>query len=484
MAGVAKKVEPMFSEIRSMVALENVTVRGLDHIPAKNRIVKAERKLQLQFDAVLDKELHEVVKNPSLGRFSIQTDEHSFVVEENQAYFEGYNFLDSNEQTFTINISAMRDANEQEGYMRLAIPIAKSYWVHNLHTYAIQTERSLGGGLMILRFEEGEVHVYNVTDGQTKQQYLIVEPQYVVTQEKLFNIHYAVAIGLGIITGTACFGEAYLLVSKDLVFESYQAISYYSLRETVHSQYTTFTTNMYWVEMLLKMGKYNGYALEMVVDEKGEVKRGLVDWLYVDTYGKIIENMYKYPEIARAAVILLDGTDKALDYQAALYAVALETLCTKLKAVFGLSFSGVIKDKGTWTRIRKPMTKAFRESCSHFGIEKGIEDRISNRIPNLNEISNTDKFKLVIDKLGLKRSPSDDDALEQRNNLLHGELVEKTAEDSTDFDDMYYYSLVLHRLCTAIIFKFAGYHGYLVNNAVLMDRKVACERNEPVLIEI
>ena len=40
MAGVAKKVEPMFSEIRSMVALENVTVSGLDHIPAKNRIVK------------------------------------------------------------------------------------------------------------------------------------------------------------------------------------------------------------------------------------------------------------------------------------------------------------------------------------------------------------------------------------------------------------------------------------------------------------
>ena len=472
MAGVAKKVEPMFSEIRSMVALENVTVSGLDHIPAKNRIVKAERKLQLQFEAVLDKELHEVVKHPSLGRFSIQTDEHSFVVEENQAYFEGYNFLDPNDQTFTINISAMRDANEQEGYMRLAIPIAKSYWVHNLHTYAVQTERSLFGGLMILKFEEGEVHVYYVTDGETKQQCLIVEPQYVVSKEKLFNIHYAVAIGLGIITGTACFGEAYLLVSEDLDFESYRAVSYYSLRETVHSQYTTFTTNMYWVEMLLKMGKYNGYALEMVVDEKGEVKRGLVDWLYVETYGKIIENMYKFPEIARAAVILLDGTNKALDYQAALYAVALETLCTKLKAVFGMSFSGIIKDKGTWTRIRKPLTKAFRESCSPFEIEK------------LNEISNTDKFKLVIDKLGLKRSLSDDEALEQRNNLLHGELVEKTAEDSTDFDDMYYYSLVLHRLCTAIIFKFAGYHGYLVNNAVLMDMKVACERKEPVLIEI
>ena len=130
------------------------------------------------------------------------------------------------------------------------------------------------------------------------------------------------------------------------------------------------------------------------------------------------------------------------------------------------------------------MTKTFRDSCKQFEIDARTSERISNRIGNLNDISNTDKFKLVIEKLGLKTLASDDDAMEQRNNLLHGELVKKTAEDSTDFDDMYYYSLVLHRLCTAIIFKYAGYHGYLVNNAVLMDRKVACERKEPVLIEL
>ena len=247
----------------------------------------------------------------------------------------------------------------------------------------------------------------------------------------------------------------------------------------------TFSTNMYWVEMLLKEGKYNGYALDMVTDEQGEVKSGLVDWMYEETYGQIIVNMYRYPEFARAAIILIDGTDKALDYQAAIYAVALETLCTKLKDIYGMEFGGIINNEnGTWTRIRKPVTKLFRERCEYYGVEKGVEDRIANRIPNLNEISNTDKFNLVIERLGLKKLQSDDDAIGQRNNLLHGNLVDKTAEDSTDFDDMYYYSLVLHRLCSVIIFKFAGYKGYLVNNAVLMDRKVACESREPVLIEI
>lgn len=484
MGHIVKKVEPMFSEIRKLVSMENVSIEGIDHIPTDNRITKGERKLQLSFDAVLNKELHDTVNNPSFGEFLIHTDGHCFVVGENQAYFDGYNFMMTEKQEFNMNICALRDSSEQVGFMRMVLPINRNYWIHNLHTYGIQTEKSLGGGLLILKFDEGEVHVFTVTDGQSKQQYMIVEPQYEVSREVLFNIHYAVATGLGIITGTAYFGEAYVLVANSLAFDSYKAVSYYSLRESVHSQYTTFTTNMYWMDMLLKQGKYNSYALDMITDEKKKVKSGLVDWLYSETYGQIILNMYKYPEFARAAIILLDGSDKALDYQAAMYAVALETLCTKLKSIFNMTFDGIIKDKGTWTRIRKPMTKTFRDSCNHYSIEKKIEDRIANRIPNLNEISNTDKFKLVIAKLGLNTLLSDEDGINQRNNLLHGELVDKTAEDSTDFDDMYYYSLVLHRLCTSIIFKFAGYHGYLVNNAVLMDRKLSCERKEPVLVEI
>lgn len=481
---VVKQVEPMLSEIRGLVSMENVSIEEIEHMPSENRITKADRKLQLTFKAALDKNLHNVVKNPSLGNLHIHAGSRTYKVENNQAYFGGYNFMEPEAQTFTMNISAMRDMAEDDGFMRLVLPISKNYWVHILRTYALKTEKGIGGGLLIITFKEGEIHVFTVTDNETKQQYMVIEPQYEVSKGTLFNIHYAVATGLGIITGTAYFDETYVLVGESLEFDSFKAVSYYSLRETVHSQYVTFSTNMYWVEMLLKQGKHNGYALNMIRDEKGAVKSGLVDWLHEETYGQIIYNMYQYPEFARAAIILIDGTDKALDYQAAMYAVALETLCTKLKDIYKMKFDGIIKDKGTWTRIRKPVTKSFVEACGRYSIDKAIIDKISQKIPKLNDISNADKFKLVIERLGLKTLASDNEAISQRNNLLHGELVEKTSEDSTDFDDMYYYSLVLHRLCSAILFKFAGYQGYLVNNAVLMDRKVACERKEPVLIEI
>lgn len=126
MAKVKKLVEPMFAEMRRFVTMENVAFQGLENIPQQNRIIKAERKLQLSFKSVLNQALHETVKKPSLGKFSILSEGNTYEIENNQAFFEGYNFAESEEQTFTMDISAMRDVNEREGYMRFVIPILRN----------------------------------------------------------------------------------------------------------------------------------------------------------------------------------------------------------------------------------------------------------------------------------------------------------------------------------------------------------------------
>ena len=146
MADVRKLIEPMFAEMRRFVTMENVIFQGLDNIPHQNRITKAERKLQLSFKAKLNKALHETVKKPSLGKFYILSDGHTYEVENNQAFFEGYNFAEPEEQTFTMDINAIRDVNEHEGYMRLVIPISRNFWIHNLHSYAIQSVNEVPQG--------------------------------------------------------------------------------------------------------------------------------------------------------------------------------------------------------------------------------------------------------------------------------------------------------------------------------------------------
>ena len=84
--------------------------------------------------------------------------------------------------------------------------------------------------------------------------------------------------------------------------------------------------------------------------------------------GKSFYNMYQYPEFAKAAIILIDGTDKALDYQAAIFVIALETLCTKLKMIY----DRIIKDIGLWTKIRKHVTKSFVEARERYNVDEAF----------------------------------------------------------------------------------------------------------------
>lgn len=44
MAEITKKVGVMFAEMMRLKTMENVVIDGFDHIPAENRISKAERK--------------------------------------------------------------------------------------------------------------------------------------------------------------------------------------------------------------------------------------------------------------------------------------------------------------------------------------------------------------------------------------------------------------------------------------------------------
>lgn len=50
---------------------------------------------QFTCESVLGKELHKIVDNSSLKHLQIHKDEHCYVVEDNQTYFEGYNVLEN-----------------------------------------------------------------------------------------------------------------------------------------------------------------------------------------------------------------------------------------------------------------------------------------------------------------------------------------------------------------------------------------------------
>lgn len=486
MAYEHKLISPMFSSIRKINHMENVVVERLDCLPVTNTLQKDSRKFILKFDAVLDKSIEELANSFSLGDIVLIDNGDSYGISNFQAFFMGYDLMNFEPQTFSISINSLKSKGynpDELNFFRMAIPTERFSWMHDIHSYGIETDLGFFGTLLFPKYPKGEVHIYSVTDKVAEQQYMVVEPQYKVSEQELLDIHYSVAMALGLITGTATFGEAYILASENLDFANVKGCSYISMRESIKSQYHTFTTNMYSILMSLKIGTNNKYAIQQISENGKTPKEGLVNWLEEPDYSPIFSKLYQYPEIARAVMILIDGTDKALDYQAAMFSVALETICTKLKSIYEMRFDGSIK-KSVWTRTRKALIRVLKESFSENGISAEISIHFENGLNNLNNLSNAEKFRQTISKTGLQLSELDMKVIQQRNRLLHGDLAEQTSKDSNAFDDMYYYSLALFTLCARILYKFFGYNGFLINNPVLMDRKPACGAKEPVLIKI
>ena len=71
---------------------------------------------------------------------------------------------------------------------------------------------------------------------------------------------------------------------------------------------------------------------------------------------------------------------------------------------------------------------------------------------------------------------------QMRNVFLQGGLVKGSIEKQTD--ELFYLSLMLHKLSCIIILKRAGFEGYILNNPVLFNCRKAVESKERPLLKI
>lgn len=103
-----------------------------------------------------------------------------------------------------------------------------------------------------------------------------------------------------------------------------------------------------------------------------------------------------------------------------------------------------------------------------------IKGRINgiNRPTDKEHLTNNEKLSLPFDQLGINLSMSDINAIEHRNDLLHGNILLingklKSEEQTNNY--MSYISGKLYTLISALILKTIGYNGYIINHAKLRE---------------
>lgn len=419
----------------------------------------------------------------SLSELHITLDTRQYEAETGDFYIESSKDDLSENGRFTGRIRVNRLVSsafpkEDKAYFRYFIPIGSVDWNRDIHTYAAFIPNGWTLGLIELKDKDVLLHVYPCSNGEKK--YMVVESLAAITSQQMAEYVYSVALTLGFVTGTIHLGKCYEFSSTEPEFDVNVSMAYHTMRPSSDAGMKIFTTNMYYVRELLKSAKVQLQDKTPLYNAKGEFQEHLQDWLQPDQMQRLFVLIHSDSKVARAVVTIIESANFPLEYQASVRAIVLETLAHSVPG------PKPIADDDLWDAMKSDMEGVLARYTNNVEGERQINDDsltiLQKKINSMNNPTNADSLAKPLEDAGYTLSQNDKDSLKARNTFLHGGLTKGTVEKQTN--EVFYLSLMLHKLACIIILKRAGFNGYILNNPVLYDCDKAVKAGEKALLMI
>lgn len=254
---------------------------------------------------------------------------------------------------------------------------------------------------------------------------------------------YPISLSLGLVTSVAPFDYAIVVASKTPEFDGEIMGGIVKLRPTIKSQYRFITTQLKILYESLK-GKAD-YTLHQLRDKNGKVKDRL-DPMTEQEFSGLVSMLHRSKDLARATRMLLVASFD-LDYMGPIYCVVLETICS-------VSY------------------KENEDFFKPFLVKKKWGYDFKNNGEKL-----TKPFELQ--QIAYELSDTEKKIIKTRNNFLHGGTTEEGKEST---EKLRYICMELRKLCGLLLFRYAGFKGPILNNAVEMGLEEALKNKEPLFI--
>lgn len=473
-----KNVDVSFSLIKSLSDCE-VKVSEFNGIPDSNiRSSVEDGSLFLDFSLPFDKSNWNLVQN--ISELHLEYDDKQYYVGTGDFYIESTNNdLNANRISGRIRINQIVDRKfdkSGKSYFRCMIPIGSVDWNRDIHTRAAFIKNGWTSGLIELKDGDTMLHVYPCRE---VDKYMVVESINTTTATMMNEYVYCVALTLGFITGAIHLGRCFLFSSPESEFVKQVAMEFHTMRPSSDTGMKIFTTNMYFVREILKANNVSVQHASPLFNEQEEFQPHLQDWLQADIMQSLFELIHSDDKIARAVVTLIESANFPLEYQASVRAVVLETLAHSKPG------EHPVPDKKVWNDMSKEFTaivKKYETEKEDKRISKEGADVLIKKIGSMNNPTNADSLVQPFAEVGYSVTDNDKAAIKMRDKLLHGQLVKGTVKEQTD--QLYYYSIMFHKLACIIILKKAGFNGYILNNAVLSSCEKAVSSGEDALLLI
>ena len=183
-----------------------------------------------------------------------------------------------------------------------------------------------------------------------------------------------------------------------------------------------------------------------------------------------------------ATSMLIDGSLMNLEYQKPFFHVALETITSALIKGDELLLPPTMPQEKYTQEVVPRLLDALKSITN---LPEEAFRIFSRRIEhNLNSAPNANKLEICFSKYGYMLTREDKLAINKRNSTFHGHLTSENIPLREQQSELLAMSLRLHKLCSILLLKAAGFTGKVLNNEVLFGIKDACERKEHIYLDI
>ena len=359
---------------------------------------------------------------------------------------------------------AQVDQMDDNHYWRLImpLPVKNDFDFRDFVHYWFDTDiRHKEASLLKVMIQDKEFHFFYLRmDGGS---FFGIDSVNKMRYKEFEEVVIAIQTSYAFLTGSYYLDEAFYISSSAPTFQENLGVRYTSMRESIISTYNIFTTNG--SSVLAKLREEQGMDWNDEIDEWIRILLEFNPKVFDELTKLFLEN----DALSRAAFIILEANNLALELKAAAYCVAYEAICHTLKDKLPIETSTVI-EKENWKENVKPF---FEKGISDL-LEKGIIDQeahdiLSKKINNLNQPTNKDALTAPFKHFNYSLKPYEEKAISDRNRFLHGSVPVKTNDMELASQKLYFTAITIHKLAYILILKLAGFEGYIINYAKLHE---------------
>lgn len=369
-------------------------------------------------------------KNESIFFKINQCDEFKFILS-----FSGYSAIKGLIKEFTTNKIVL---NEKK-YFRAIILTKGKFGVSSYFfpSKSLKVKDTIyGSGLVEVKIKNLNLHLFGFDDKTTNRNYFIIESAEHTNYEFFINLIDEIILSISFLTGCFLGNKAFILSSENEEFFNNDILSVKSFYEDLKNGYPVIPERHFQTECGI---------LDNIIN--ASIISGLVD--------KILDNLvYK-----RTILLLCQAHSEPYYVKATLYSVALETISNIVHETIE-SKNKPIQDKELAKKIRLELLDTLDKHKKE--ISKVAFEKFTNDINRLNSITNKQKLFLPFLHYGIRLPQKDLNAIENRNDFLHGRIPENI--------DKHFLPITVLRLLFCVnllVLKLIGFKGCLYYQPVI-----------------